>query len=49
MSPDAVSKRIAAMGKELEALLAEPFDCMSTAERTAATHEWERLVRRLRR
>ena len=47
MSSVAVSKRIAAMGAELEALLAEPFGGLSTAERTAATAEWERLTRRL--
>ena len=35
------------MGAELEALLAEPFGGLSTAERTAATAEWERLTRRL--
>ena len=47
MSSVAVVKRIAAIGAELEALLAEPLDGLSTAERTAVTSEWEALTRRL--
>jgi hypothetical protein len=47
MSSVAVSKRIAAIGAELEALLAEPLIVLSAAERTAAAHEWETLTRRL--
>ena len=45
MGSVAVSKRIAVMTAELEALLAEPVDG-STAERTAVAVEWERFVRR---
>ena len=47
MSSVAVVERISAIGAELEALLAEPLDGPSTAERTAVTSEWERLTRRL--
>ena len=47
MSSVAVAKRIAAMGAELDALLAEPLDTLTTAERLAVTHAWEMLVRRL--
>ena len=47
MSSVAVVKRIAAMGAELEALLVEPLERLSTAERTAAAHQWEALTRRL--
>lgn len=46
MSSVSVLKRIAAMGAELEALLAEPLDALTTADRLAATYEWETLVRR---
>lgn len=46
MSSVAVSKRIAVMAAELEALLAESVDG-SAAERTAAAHEWETFERRL--
>src|ERR1700755_2677461 len=45
MGSVAVSKRIAVMTAELEALLAEPVDG-STAERTAVAYAWERFVRR---
>lgn len=41
-----MSKRIAVMAAELEALLAESVDG-SAAERTAAAHEWETFERRL--
>jgi Domain of unknown function (DUF222) len=47
MSSVAVVKRIAAMNAELDALLAEPLDGLSTAERLAVTHGWETLMRRL--
>ncbi len=47
MGSVAVAKRIATIGAELEALLAEPLDRLSTAERTAVTSEWEGLTRRL--
>ena len=47
MDSVAVCKRIAAMGGELDALLAEPLEALSTADRLAASHEWERLLRRL--
>ena len=47
MSSVAVVKRIAAMAAELDALLAEPLDGLSTAERLAVTHGWETLMRRL--
>ena len=46
MSSVAVSKRIAAMSAEFEALLAESVDG-SAAERTAAFFEWETFLRRL--
>jgi hypothetical protein len=46
MSSVAVSKRIAVLTAELEALLAEPVDG-SAAERTAVAFEWETLVRQL--
>jgi hypothetical protein len=46
VSSVAVSKRIAVMTAELEALLAEPVDG-TAAERTQATYELERLERRL--
>ncbi len=44
MSSVAVSKRIAAIRLEFEALLAESFDG-SVAERTAVAHEWETFLR----
>ncbi|MGH3678167.1 MAG: HNH endonuclease signature motif containing protein [Mycobacterium sp.] len=47
MSSVAVSKRIAAVGAEFEALVDEPLGALSTAERTAVAAEWERLMRRL--
>ena len=47
MSSVAVLNRIAAMEAEFEALVAEPLAGLSSAERTAATHEWERFIRRL--
>ena len=47
MSSVAVDKRIATIGAELEALLVEPLERLSTAERTAAAHQWEALTRRL--
>ncbi len=47
MSAVGISKRIAALDAELEALLAEPLDGLSTKERTAVTAEWEALARRL--
>ena len=47
MSSVAVVKRIAAIGAELEALMAESVDVLSTAERAAAAHEWETLMRQL--
>jgi hypothetical protein len=46
MSAVTVSKRIAAMAAEFDALLAEPVDG-STAELTAAAHEFEVFERRL--
>ena len=46
MSSVAVSKRIAALDADFEALLAEPVDG-STGELTAAAHAWECLERRL--
>ena len=46
MSSVAVSKRIAAISAEFEALLAESVDG-SAAERTAAFFEWETFLRRL--
>jgi hypothetical protein len=45
MSSVGVSKRIAVMTAELEALLAEPLDG-TAAERTAVACAWEQLVRR---
>ncbi len=47
MSSFAALKRISVIGAEVEALLAEPLDALSTAERTAAAYAWERLGRRL--
>ncbi len=47
MDSVAVLKRIAAMGGELDALLAEPLEALSTADRLAASHEWETFMRRL--
>ena len=47
MSSVAVDKRIATIGAELEALLVEPLERLSTAERTKAAHQWEALTRRL--
>lgn len=47
MSSVAVVKRIAAVTAELDALLAEPLDGLSTADRLAVTHGWETLMRRL--
>jgi Domain of unknown function (DUF222) len=47
MSSVAVAKRIAAIEGELDVLLAEPLDALSTAERLAVTRAWETLVRRL--
>jgi hypothetical protein len=46
MSSVAVSKRIAALTAEFEALLAESVDG-STSEQTAACHAWETFMRRL--
>ena len=46
MSSVAVSKRIAAMTADFEALLAESVDG-SAAERMAAAYEWETFLRRL--
>ncbi len=43
----AVLKRIAAVGAEVEALVAEPLEALTLSERTAAAHEWEMLMRRL--
>ena len=47
MSSAAVCKRIAAVGAEFEALLAEPLEVLSTSERLAVTSQWETLTRRL--
>ena len=47
MSSVAVDTRIATIGAELEALLVEPLERLSTAERTKAAHQWEALTRRL--
>ena len=47
MGTVAVDKRIATIGAELEALLVEPLERRSTAERTKAAHQWEALTRRL--
>jgi Domain of unknown function (DUF222) len=41
-----VAKRVAAMSAELDELLAEPLEMLSTAERLALTHQWETLTRR---
>ncbi|MGY4647346.1 HNH endonuclease signature motif containing protein [Mycobacterium sp. URHB0021] len=41
-----VAKRIAAMSAELDALLAEPLEMLSTADQLALTYQWETLVRR---
>src|SRR4051812_50196225 len=46
MSSVAVSKRIAALTAEFEALLAESVDG-SISEQTAACHAWETFMRRL--
>ena len=37
---------MAAMGEELDLLLAEPLDALTTAERLSAAREWEALMRR---
>ncbi len=47
MSSVAVSKRIAAMDAEVSALLDESLVGMSTAERTAVTHQLEVVARRM--
>ncbi len=44
---NAVSKRISVINAEFDALVGEPLELLTTAERTAATHEWEALMRRL--
>jgi hypothetical protein len=46
VSSVAISKRIAAMRAEFEALMAEPVDG-STSERTAVAYEWEMFTRQL--
>jgi hypothetical protein len=47
MSSVPISKRIAALRAEFEALIVEPLVALPTAERTAATFQWETLVRQL--
>ncbi len=46
MSVERVSQRIAAMDRELTALVAESFDTLSTAEQLRVTAQWERFTRR---
>ena len=41
-----VAKRVAAMNAELDALLAEPLEMLSTADQLALTYQWETLTRR---
>src|ERR1700742_1331278 len=41
-----VGKRVAAMSAELDELLAEPLEMLSTAEQLALAGRWERLTRR---
>src|ERR1700742_575878 len=41
-----VGKRVAAMSAELDELLAEPLEMLSTAEQLALAARWERLTRR---
>ena len=46
MDVEVVTKRMATMGAELDLLLAEPLDALTTAERLSAAREWEALMRR---
>ena len=41
-----VAKRVAAMSAELDELLAEPLEMLSTAEQLALAAQWETLTRR---
>ncbi|SEH65397.1 protein of unknown function [Mycolicibacterium rutilum] len=45
MESGRVSERIAALRREVDALMAEPLDALSTAQVLAATAEWESFVR----
>ncbi|SEH59460.1 protein of unknown function [Mycolicibacterium rutilum] len=45
MESGRVSERIAALRREVDALMAEPLDALSTTEVLAATAEWESFVR----
>ena len=46
MDVEVVTKRMATMGAELDLLLAEPLNALTTAERLSAAREWEALMRR---
>ncbi|WP_156744132.1 DUF222 domain-containing protein, partial [Mycobacterium sp. 1164985.4] len=46
MAAEQISQRIAAMDRELSAMVAESFDTLSTAEQLAVVAEWERFTRR---